>query len=44
MIRAIVRNDLDHLVSNCELESWKQALATSLTYADEAEFRKVSGK
>lgn len=43
MIRAVVRNDLSHLVSNCTLENWKQALATSLTYADHAEFQRVAG-
>lgn len=43
MIRAIVRNDLSHLVSHCELDSWKQVLATALTYAEEAVFQNVAG-
>ncbi|CAL8099465.1 unnamed protein product [Orchesella dallaii] len=42
MIRAVVRQDLNYLVSNCELDSWKQVLATALTYADETGFQTVA--
>ena len=44
MVRAVVTRDLRRLVERCELDCWKQALATALTYADPLEFSYLAGK
>jgi len=43
MIRAIVTQDMRILVEKCDLSSWKQSLATILSYASENDFHHFSG-
>ena len=44
MIRAVVTRDLKRLVERCEVDSWAQALACVLNYANDAEFPVLAGK
>ncbi len=44
LISSVVTHSWCDIVQSCELESWKEALAALLTYADPEEFARLCGE